>query len=189
MTKLTLPFKGMKVASITQFYSEKHKALDIVNGGSIESYGTPLCAPEKCKVLAMKEGTFTPGNVGELERGYGIFLRGLETGLVHEYWHTLPILPVNVGEVVARGRIVAFMGNAGNVFTAGVYVPISERGNVDKKGTHLHYEVMEKYIGGKKKNHKDPLPLLNWASEPKYTIDDLKKAQKVVFEKIKVLMR
>lgn len=190
MTKLlTLPFKGMKVSSITQFYNDGHKALDIVKGGSIESYGTPLCAPEDAKVIGMTEGTFTPGDTGELEHGYGIFLKGLETGYSYLFWHTLPIMPVYLGDNIQRGSIVAFMGNAGLVFRGGVYVPVKDRLGVDKLGTHLHMEMFDKgYVYGKKKRFIDPLPHLGWALQPDYTNNDLKEAQLMVLQKVKELI-
>ena len=190
MTKLlTLPFKGMKVSSITQFYHTEHTALDIVKGGVPEDYGTPLCAPEDCKVIGMTEGTFTPGNNNQLEHGYGIFLKGLETGYSYLFWHTLPMMPVYLHDNLQRGSIVAFMGNAGKVFKNGKYVPLKDRLNVDKAGTHLHLEMFDKgYVYGKKKKFIDPLPHLGWALEPKYTKADLIDAKDIVLQKVKELV-
>lgn len=183
MKKLTKTFKGMTEQNITQTYHEGHKALDIVSYTTWfqnKGYGTPLCAMERSLVLEIVEGTYTPDDTTELKRGYGVWLRGLETGQSYLYWHTLPILPVSIGETIERGKIVAFMGNAGYVTVGGEYVPIEKR-TTTKDGTHLHLEGFgDGYKVGRKKNFINVLPQIDWDLEPTYTNAEHIKAISIV---------
>ena len=183
--KLTKPFKGMTIENISQTYHSKHPALDICKSSSVASYGTPLCAPEDCTVLNIVGDKYTPNDTHELEKGYGIYLKGEETGYSYLYWHVLPILPVNTGDSVKRGSIIAFMGNAGLVYTNGVYVPIEERTKSPFKGTHLHLEMFDKgYKIGDKKSFLNPLERIDLSLEPLYSTVDLLRATVIVFKKV-----
>lgn len=178
----------MTHASISQTFHSKHQALDIISRQkeTVGGYGTPLCAPEACRVLSIIGDSYTPESHAELEHGYGIWLKGLETGFTHLYWHVLPILPVSEGQVVTRGQIVAYMGNAGNVLSNNVYVPLESRTKNPYPGTHLHWEMFNpQYTLGKTKN-KYVLNPLNYlgAEEPYYSIADQLKAIAVVISKI-----
>lgn len=129
--------------------------------------GVPLVAPEDVLILALVGDKYTPGDTGPLKKGWGVFMKGLESGHIHQYWHTAPVFPVAMGETVKRGKIVAYMGNSGLVYTNGVYVPISER--YTSKGTHLHWEYFTTYTAGKKGEHMDQQPLIDWSLSPTYT--------------------
>lgn len=165
MNKLTLLFKGMTEGHITQVFHRGHDALDIIGNKSSFGYGTPLCAPENCLVLGITSEELTSDNK-DLEHGYGIRLKGLETGLEYLLWHCLPIFPVYGGDIVSRGQIVAYMGNAGTVYQNGVYVPLAERTTKPFGGTHVHFEVF------KQGDRIDPYPLFNWSWQPQYSLAD-----------------
>lgn len=179
MNNLTKFFKGMTPDNISQTFHSEHEGWDLVPKTKTPAlrYGTPLCAPETCLVMGIRGDTFTPGNHSNLEYGYGIRLKGLETGREYLYWHCLPIFPVWGGDTVQRGQIVAFMGNAGYVLVGGNLVPLEQRTNPPFAGTHLHVEI---YEGGV---NVDPMPLINWNWEPTYSVTDLMKAFIVVLQK------
>lgn len=175
MPKLSVPFKGFTVNNISQYYHADHRAWDIVGVKKSRGYGTPLCALEDKEVIMAIADGYTPKDTRNLARGYGVWMRGLETGLVYQYWHTLPYLPVNVGDIVKRGKIVAFMGNAGNVYQNGTYVPIENRLDAEKLGTHLHLVIFPKGHIPYKTIQKalDPMQYIDLSLQPTYTQMDL----------------
>lgn len=169
---VTKPFKKASVHSITQGFHSQHNGLDMVTPPGMTAYGTPLCAPERVRIMTVIGNTYTANDSTNTKRGYGLFMKGLETGYIHQFWHTLPIIPVSVGDIIQRGKIVAFMGNAGYVKRNGVYVPLERRNDSDKPGTHLHWEMMEKYENNKEFGHVDPRQFIDWSLEPTYTVMD-----------------
>lgn len=177
MKNLTLFFKGMTRDHITQISHTRHQALDIVGNKTNFGYGTPLCAPENSLILGITSEKVTRDN-HDLEHGYGIKFKGLETGIEYLYWHCLPIFPVNGGDVVKRGSIVAYMGNAGLVYHGGAYVPLDKRTSVPFKGTHLHIQAEK---DGKR---IDPFPLINFSWQPQYGVLEVMSATLVVLKKI-----
>lgn len=166
----------MTPLNVSQTYHTKHKGLDIWaskrSGTLSNGYGEPLCAPEDVEILSITGDKLTEGNKA-LEHGFGVFMKGLETGYSYLFWHTLGYLPVKVGEVVKRGKIVGYMANSGYVFSGGVYVPLEERNKQPFNGTHLHLEMFDKgyRLGGKKK-FINPLDHLNWSLQPEYGVSD-----------------
>lgn len=172
------PFKKADVLGVTQGFHSGHKAVDWV-----ASYGTPLVAPERVKILGITRERFTPDDYFGLKSGYGVRMKGLESKLEYLYWHTLPIFPVWGGDTIEEGKIVAYMGNSGNVFQGGIYVPIEERTLHPHRGTHLHLEVYEK---GKP---IDPLPLIDMAQEPLYGPTDVLSATMRCLTKLKLLIK
>lgn len=192
MVKITKPYKsaGKRNRSITQGFHDKHKALDMIVPRK-SSYGEPLVAPEDVEIVRIVGDTYTPEDTTNLKRGYGIFMLGMETGFYHQYWHTLPILPVSVGQKVKRGKIVAFMGNAGKVYSGGGYVAVGDRLLPEKPGTHLHYEMYDSYDPSRHKKgiHVDPRLYIDWDLPVTYTYLDLLKATSVVLAKTLNLMR
>jgi murein DD-endopeptidase MepM/ murein hydrolase activator NlpD len=160
--KLTRPFVHASTKRITQTYHPGHQALDFW-----AMWGTPLVAPEDCKVeriVTELKGQGEGYDESTLERGYGVWLRGLETGLIHLYWHTAGVLPVFGGEEVKRGQIVAFMSNSGYVISGGSYVPLEERNDKPYRGTHLHWNVYpkNKKIGVYSNKALNPLDYIDW---------------------------
>ena len=181
-------FKGQTKGHTSQTFHRKHLALDIIGNNVNFGYGTPLCAPENCRVVRITGDTFTPDEHQrdlKVEHGFGIYLKGLETGLEYLYWHCLPIFPVWGGDIVPRGQIVAFMGNYGLVYQEGKYIPIDQRTVAPYKGNHLHIQVEDE-------GHTriDPTSLIDWNLEPSYTVLDLMKATlKVISKKATLLAR
>ena len=109
-------------------------------------------------------------------------MQGLETGFLHLYWHTLPIILANRDDVIERGKIIAFCGNSGNVTSGGNYVPISERITEPHLGTHLHQSVFKDGIPF------DPLTIMDLETEPTYTTADFIKAYMEVIARITKLI-
>lgn len=177
---LTLFYKGMRPEHVTQGFHSKHKGLDIVS-----SYGTPLCAPEDCLVTRISGDGPVDGSTEGIKYGYGVHLKGKETGNVYILWHCLPYFPVWGGDSVKRGQVVAFMGNAGYVTVGGRALTVEERDHLEDGkfkletgGTHLHIELEVNGI------EVDPLPLISWSWEPQYTKWDLIKAITACLSKI-----
>jgi len=175
----------MQPSNIHQIFHTNHPGLDIVGNQTNYGYGTPLCAPENCLVIHVRQGDKAPSGhaqvPGSLEYGYGIRLKGLETGHEYLYWHVLPMLPVWGGDTVKRGQIVAYMGNAGTVYSSWFkdgQVPYEKRTKAPHPGTHLHIEMFK---DGKQ---IDPRPHINWNWEPQYTLSDFIGAMMVVLKKM-----
>lgn len=187
--KLTIPCHDMV---ITQKYHKDHKAWDIITTAKQSMrYGVPLCAPEMVKIVRIFGDTYTPGSNRNLKLGYGVIMQGLESGNFHLFWHTLPIKPVSVGDIVGRGKIVAFMGNAGLVRVGGKYVEIERRLDEEKPGTHLHWEIMMSYEPAthKKGDLIDPASLVDLKKLPTYTSVDLLRATAIVVAKMARLIK
>ena len=170
------PYKKFSVFDVSQGFHSGHQAIDCVS-----TYGKPLVAPENVLI----GGIITPTNVsedlGDLKNGYGVWMIGQETGDKYLYWHCLPVFPVWGGDIIEGGKIVAYMGNAGNVSVGGVYVPLEERTDKPYRGTHLHMVWFKNGVP------HDPLPYLE--KEPEYTFWDEIKATGVVLTKIKLLLK
>jgi murein DD-endopeptidase MepM/ murein hydrolase activator NlpD len=130
------PFKSATLNSITQGYSAEHEAIDFT-----APYGTFLVAPRKCVVQNIRSGVDW-GNKNEIELGYGIMLRDFsDTRVGYGYWHCLGQFPVEIGQIVEQGQIVAQMGNSGYVLSGGKYVPVDMRYIPPFAGTHVHYSM------------------------------------------------
>lgn len=175
--KASKPFKKAGLLGVTQGFHSGHKAVDWV-----ASYGAILCAPEKVKILGIRGDGFTPSSYTNTQRGYGVSMKGLESGREYLYWHCLPIFPVWGGDIIERGKIVAYMGNSGYVYEAGKYVSIEERALSPHRGTHLHYEVYDKGV------EIDPLLVTDMTLEPTYTFADILGASTKVVTKIGKLL-
>jgi len=106
--RLTKAFKKASVLNITQGFSAKHPAIDIVS-----IYGTPLVAPENIKVIGLWGNEALSLSTEGLQRGYGIKMQGVESGLIHVYWHCQPIFPVRLDDLVLRGRLWPIWANQG----------------------------------------------------------------------------
>lgn len=175
------PYRKFSVLDVTQAYHDGHRAIDCVPKGI--AYGTPLVAPEKCKIEEIRTPSSLKDEFNDLANGYGVWMVGLETNRRYLYWHTLPVLPVWGGDIVEKGQIVAYVGNSGNVYTGGVYVPLDVRDNEPHLGTHLHLAVQVDNVP------VDPIPLLDVITEPTYTIADQLVAAAKCLGKIKLLIK
>lgn len=115
--KLLFPTSG----KYTQGYHYGHYAVDIAQNG-----GAPIWAAESGTVIRSDTGwNGGYGNVIIIDHG-----NGMQT----LYAHNKEIY-VSVGDVVARGQPIAYMGHTGRVY--------------GKTGIHLHFEVI---VNGAKKN-------------------------------------
>jgi murein DD-endopeptidase MepM/ murein hydrolase activator NlpD len=177
------PFKGASLQAVTQGYHKFHKAIDWLPLRGKLAYGTPLVTPEKVKIEKIYGNSLTTDDK-ELTNGYGVWMQGLDTGFKHLYWHTLPIILANTGDVVEKGKIIAFVGNSGNVISGGTYVPISERLNEPHAGTHLHQSIFTTKDG----LSFDPLTVIDFNTEPNYTTMDFIKAYLEVIARISKLI-
>ena len=193
MIKLTPPYKGAIPAKITQGFHAKHKAVDMISFSPATTLGsgTLLVAPEDVEVIRIIGDGYSMTEkeaIAARTRGWGIFLKGLETGKVHLYWHCPPYFPVDEGEIVKRGKIVAFMGNSGTVYAGGVYVPITER--YTHRGAHLHWEMLNTYRNGVKRGWSDPSAIIDWDLKPTYTlVEELGAYVKVLLKMSKVIKK
>jgi murein DD-endopeptidase MepM/ murein hydrolase activator NlpD len=105
----------------TQYFHPGHYAVDIQTKG-----GGPIFAAEAGTVIRAETGwNGGYGNVIEIDHG---------NGLVTLYGHNKELY-VKVGDTVARGQEISWMGNTGQVYGA--------------TGIHVHFEVR---VNGVKKN-------------------------------------
>ncbi len=105
----------------TQYYSRVHFGIDLQERG-----GGPIFAAEAGTVIRSDYGwNGGYGNVIEIDHG---------NGLITLYAHNKELY-VEVGQKVARGQPISFMGNSGRVH--------------GPTGIHLHFEV---HVNGTKKN-------------------------------------
>ena len=184
--KILKPYKNFSLANVTQGYNNLHHAIDSIpfRKEGLGGYGTPLVAPEKVtigKVYTINTPREDDDNA-LMKNGFGLWMKG-ESGYEHLYWHTQPILPVKTGDVVERGTIVAYVGNSGNVYSGGEYVPVEERNIPNFRGTHLHQQVV---LSGQLLN---PLDFIDMETEPSYTIFDELKAMAITLGKISGLLK
>ncbi len=182
--KFLKPYKGFGPSTVTQIFHQFHKSIDSlpVRKFGLLAYGTPLVAPEKCTIGKVYGNEYTPGDTAPQKNGYGLWMKG-ESGFEHQYWHTQPVLPVKTGDVVERGTIVAYVGNSGNVYQGGAYVPLEERTAANNyAGTHLHHTIVKLGVP------YDPMTLLDLDTEPSYGILDELKAAAITLGKISKLL-
>lgn len=111
---------------ITQYFNNKHFALDMQEKDGDGKLGGPIYASEDGTVIRAEFGwNGGYGNVVEIDHG---------NGLVSLYGHNKELY-VSEGDTVQRGQTVAAMGNTGLVY--------------GKTGIHVHFEVR---LNGVKKN-------------------------------------
>jgi murein DD-endopeptidase MepM/ murein hydrolase activator NlpD len=187
--KFLKPFKCASLNNVTQGFNATHRAIDWLPSrkAGFGGYGTPLVAPEDGIVHTV----YTINNPKEdddgklITNGFGLWIIG-DSGRDHLIWHTQPVMPVSLNDRVKRGQIVAYCGDSGNVFENGVYVPIEQRNIPNFLGTHLHQMMTD--IGEGKGSPVDPLPLIDFDTEPSYTIFDELKAISITLLKISKLL-
>lgn len=115
--------------TITQGYSETHKAIDIAS-----SYGSNIYAVADGVVYLVKDGCI----IGDLQcngkAGNYITIKHNDNVHYSSYMH-LKSCNVKVGDSVKAGQVIGYMGNTGNV------EPIPTDIN-SKNGTHLHFVIL-----------------------------------------------
>lgn len=187
--KATKPYKGFSVLDVTQGFHAGHNGYDSVPKKR-KPFGTPLVAPERVLIEKIWAGEKLTTSTEGIKNGYGITMIGQETGWRYVYWHCQPIFPVWGGDIIERGKIVAYMGNAGYVTVWGRPVTVEERDHLDpnghfkleETGTHLHGML---YINGVLVN---PLEYIDQITEPTYTRWDELTAMMKVLVKISKLL-
>jgi hypothetical protein len=157
MKKFSLPYADCKKEHITQFYGLTHKANDFWFKNCIDTF---LCAPDVCEVeQIITDQTVDNDYYPAFKKGYGIVLRSMNNPRYQFLmWHCRQVFPVNVGQRINQGDVVAQIGNSGYCVSGGIEVPLANRGS---KGAHLHFEI---WCDGVK---VDPYPLLDWNAQPK----------------------
>jgi len=166
MENLCKPYKSCRPIDITQGFGAKnnyppykHTGVDF---GSW--YGTALVAPVNCKIInIIKDIPFQSleAEEEEIRKGYGVIMKSAqEPDTYYLYWHCTGYFPVEIGQFVQQGEMVAQMGNSGYVIQGGVYVPIGNRFLPPYLGTHLHFEGFTEKNGNRK--YFDILPLIDW---------------------------
>lgn len=112
--------------TITQGYSETHKAIDIAS-----SYGSNIYAVADGIVYLVKDGCI----IGDLQcngkAGNYIIIKHNDNIHYSSYMH-LKSCSVKEGDKVSAGQVIGYMGNTGNVEP----VPVD---NNSTNGTHLHF--------------------------------------------------
>lgn len=161
MKNLIVPYVGASLSDISQIFGVNpneyqpngHEGVDFAPKNA---YGKFLLAPEISEVdQIITDDTFDNVYYPGLTRGYGIVMRSVEDHkITYLFWHCFQQFPVNVGQIVKQGQVVACMGNSGMCYSGGVYVPFADRPS--GRGSHLHYEMR---INGKK---VDVLPYIDW---------------------------
>lgn len=175
MRSFCKPYREFTFQKVTQGFKSDHQALDCVS-----YYGTPLVATEDGVVVSI----VTPNKLLDktdnehIRRGYGIVLKG-KSGLYTLFWHCQGVFPVDEGDEVVQGQIVAYMGNSGFVYSLGQYVPVEIRSKAPYAGTHVHWEVYEDIVGIRK--YLNPIEYVDWNLDMKY---EILVAAKVVLRKI-----
>ena len=172
------PYKKAQRWHLTQGFHDKHKAIDLSY-----AYGTLLTAPELSRITWIITDKNFDENLEPLSRGYGIVMTSLDGQREHHYWHCLPIFPVNVGDIVQAGQIVAQMGNSGFVMKGGKFVLLKDRLKYPYPGKHLHYAMK---VDGKIVN---PLDYINWDLPVNYNIFDIISAITKVLLKMTNLLK
>lgn len=184
--KFLKPYKTCSLSDVTQGFIQTHHAIDWLPKRKLGlgAYGTPLVAPEDgiIHTAYTHKNLKDDDNSALLKNGFGLWIFG-DSGYEHLLWHTQSIQPVAVGDRVKKGQIVAYMGNSGNVFDSGVYVPLEERNKPNFLGTHLHQQIALK---GQLFN---PLDFIDFETEPSYTILDELKAISITLLKISNILK
>ena len=179
MSKISKPYKKATIAHVTQGYHKNHTAIDMSFKGG---HGTFLVAPEDGTIIKIVNADEIDGSVEDLKRGWGIRIRSTDKTRHHTYWHCMPVFPVDVGQKVKQGQIIAQMGNSGNVRSRGTYVPLLERNKPPYRGTHLHWSMLENQIA------VDALRYIDWTIPIKYSFWTRFNIIMILFKKIKSIL-
>lgn len=158
MIKLSKPFKGASALSITQGYSESHKANDFQG-----KFGEFIVSPFNAKVASIIgiESDMDEPDAGSLSNGYGIRLISTEDPTLScTYWHCQSVFPYKKGDIVLQGQVVSMMGNSGFVKSNGVYVEVDRRLIPPYPGTHVHWSMGQ--MIGQNYVPLDPSKLISW---------------------------
>jgi murein DD-endopeptidase MepM/ murein hydrolase activator NlpD len=170
--KFCKPFYNASTFNISQRFGENpqiygavgHQAIDLFPFSTLTA--TMLVAPEDVKIIKLVDARKIDDSLAPLERGFGVLMQSIEfPDMYHVYWHCSPIFPVEEGDIVKRGEIVAQMSNSGFVISRGQIIPLDIRSIPPYLGTHLHWEYYILMNGVK--TYLDPLPKIDWDTNVK----------------------
>ena len=163
--KISRPYKECLPSHLTQGFTKGgHEANDFGY-----KYGTFLVSPFNAKVLNIITAQNIDITGEELRRGYGIRLQSIEDPTLScTYWHCQPFFPVEIGDTILQGQIVAMMGNSGFVESNGVYVEIDMRTIPPFKGTHVHWSMGQQI--GDTYFSLDPSLWIDWSIPINYNV-------------------
>jgi hypothetical protein len=178
------PYKNCNTYHITQLFHDNHKAVDFA---FMNCWGTILTAMDNCKIECIVDNLELSHTLDKFERGYGIKMRSQTTGLYILYWHCINFFPVDEGDYVKQGDYVALLGNSGNCFRNGVYVPLEDRHKMGKFGSHLHLEVFSEVNGNRQ--YFDPLNYIDFTKPVNTTIQSVLNGVKVSISKIQLAFK
>jgi hypothetical protein len=147
-------------------------------------YGKWLVAPDNVKITNIIDSVKLSDSLDPLKRGYGIVMKSMSLpDTSYLFWHCLPSFPVNIGDCVLKGKLVAQIGNSGNCYRNGIYVPLESRPET-KAGTHLHFEMFKEVNGVRE--YLNPFSYIDFTEEPNYSILEQLSAMIRSIKKIKV---
>ena len=165
---ICLPYKNAKLSDITQKFGVNPNAIQ-PNGHTgldwcpYNAWGMDLVSPCDGKICSIINAQTISDDITELKRGYGIMVKDDNSDMYYVYWHCQPVFPVNLWQSVKQGKdVVAQMGNSGDVYSQGVFVPLEDRDKPPFKGTHLHQEVFALNEDGTR-NYINPLNQIDFS--------------------------
>ncbi|MBK9272810.1 MAG: M23 family metallopeptidase [Saprospiraceae bacterium] len=165
--KFCKPFYNASTFNISQRFGENpqiygalgHQAIDFFPFNA--SVATMLVAPEDVRIVKLVDGRKLDPSLAPLERGYGVLMQSIAfPDMYHVYWHCSAVFPVEEGDIIKQGKIVAQMSNSGFVMSRGQIIPLDIRSIPPYRGTHLHWEHYILLNGVK--TYLDPLNNLDW---------------------------
>ena len=166
--KLSKPFKNCTINSVSQGYSETHRAVDFFG-----NYGTFLVAPcngRVCKIIT--DTDIYDEFWQDFKRGYGIIIQEDDSNRYHLYWHCGQVFPVNMWQRVEQGKtVIAMMGNSGLCYSHGAEVKQEDKLKPPYPGTHLHQEMFILEENGQR-TYLNPLTQIDWGLKIGYSLLD-----------------
>ena len=123
--------------TITQYYSDSHKALDIAS-----NYGSNIYSASNGVVYTVKGGCIAGDITCNGKGGNYVIIKHDDNIHYSTYMHLRNFI-VKEGDKVSAGEIIGYMGNTGNV------IPVPPDSN-SKNGKHLHFVIYNgiPYRGG-----------------------------------------
>ena len=163
--KICKPYRECQQWHLTQGFKPDHLANDWGY-----KYGTFLVAPFNAKVLSIVGADKIGTDTSYLRGGYGIRIQSIEDPtLSMVYWHTLPVFPISVGDIVLIGQPICQMGNSGFVLSAEGYVEVNIRTLPPYPGTHTHVTIGHNNSDGTY-TPLDFSKLIDWSIPIKYDL-------------------
>ena len=166
MPKICKPYGKCNINHISQPFGVNPTSYQLNGHTGVDfsppflAFGTNLVAPEDVRIKrVITQETFDPVRfIENMSKGFGVLMTSLENPEVdYLYWHCINPLPINEGQIVKQGELVAQMGNSGFVMQFGQLVPIEHRSRPGNPGTHLHFEKRVDNV------YVNPIPDIDWS--------------------------